>query len=208
MGVFIEEHGHGAAGMLLLHGFAATGAVWRRMIAALVDGWSGRVIVCDLPGHGGSTPLAAYTYPALADAIARAASPCRPLVVVGHSYGGVIAAVLASGRHGVEPAAIVATSVKVTWSEDELAGFAALATKPVKWFATRQEAEDRYRKVAGLTADVTDDPADLDRGVVEVHHQFRLSYDPASAAGAPDMAGVLAATRCGCYAAAGPTTRW
>ena len=51
------------------------------------------------------------------------------MVVVGHSYGGVIASLLASGRYGVQPASVVAAGVKVTWSDEELAGFEALATQ-------------------------------------------------------------------------------
>jgi pimeloyl-ACP methyl ester carboxylesterase len=195
--VYIEERGQGDAAMLLLHGFGATGAVWRRAVVELVDLWNGRIVVCDLPGHGRSAALATYSYPSVAEAIARATPPCGSLVVVGHSFGGVIATMLASGRYGVEPDAVVASSVKVTWSAEELAGFATLVSKPVRWFTSRGEAEDRYRKVSGLTVDVTDDPADLERGVCEDDHRFRLSYDPAAGAvGGPAMAAALADADC------------
>ena len=168
---------------------ALTGAVWRRAVLELVDMWTGRIVVCDLPGHGRSAALATYSYSSVAEAIARATPPCESLVVVGHSFGGVIAAMLASGRYGVEPDTVVASSVKVNWTSEELTGFGTQASKPVRWFTDRGEAEDRYRKVSGLTVDVTDDPADLERGVCEEDQRFRLSYDPAAAAvGAPDMA--------------------
>jgi pimeloyl-ACP methyl ester carboxylesterase len=171
--------------------------VWRRTIIELGDLWTGRIVVCDLPGHGHSSALAAYSYPAVAEAVARAIPPCESLVVVGHSFGGVVAALLASGRYGVEPDAVVAASVKVTWSPEELARAGAMATKPVRWFRTEGEAVERYRKVSGLTVEVTDDPADLERGVSEDDRQFRLSNDPAiGAIGAPDMAAALSAARC------------
>jgi pimeloyl-ACP methyl ester carboxylesterase len=195
--VYIEEHGQGDAAMLLLHGIGATGAVWRRAVIELVDMWTGRIVVCDLPGHGHSAALATYSYPSVAETIARATPPRESLVVVGHSFGGVIATMLASGRYGVEPDAVVASSVKVTWSAEELAGFATLASKPVRWFTGRGEAENRYRKVSGLTVDVTDDPADLERGVCEDDQGFRLSNDPATGAvGAPDMTAALADADC------------
>jgi pimeloyl-ACP methyl ester carboxylesterase len=56
---------------------------------------------------------------------------------------------------------------------------------------------ERYRKVSGLTADISDDPADLERGVVEQDGQWRLSYDPAVwAIGAPDMTAAVSAADC------------
>ena len=197
MGVYIEVRGRGSAAILLLHGLGATGAVWRQTVLEFGDLWTGRIITCDLPGHGHSEALAAYSYPAVAEAVAQAIPPCEPLVIVGHSFGGVVAALLASGEHGVKPDAVVAASVKVTWSPEERAGLAALAAKPVRWFPTKPEAVERYRRVSGLTVDVSDDSADLDRGVFERDGQWRLSYDPAIwAIGAPDMAAAASAADC------------
>ena len=68
--MFVEEHGAGDGAIVLLHGFGATGAVWRRTVGELGDLWSGRIIVCDLPGHGGSPALPAYPYSAVAEAVA------------------------------------------------------------------------------------------------------------------------------------------
>jgi len=193
----VEVSGEGAAAMLLLHGMGATGAVWRRAVAALEEVWEGRIVVCDLPGHGASSPLAQYTYDAVAAAVAECLPACERLVVAGHSFGGMIGVHLASERHGVTPASAVATGVKVRWTEDELAAMAAFASKPARLFDTFDEAQDRYRKVSGLTADVTDDDADLARGVVGDGDRFRLSQDPASGGvGEPDMAAALASARC------------
>jgi pimeloyl-ACP methyl ester carboxylesterase len=193
----VEVSGEGAAAMLLLHGMGATGAVWRRAVAAFDEVWDGAIVVCDLPGHGASSPLAAYTYDAVATAVAECLSAFERLVVIGHSFGGMIAVHLASGRHGVAPAAAVATGVKVRWTEDELTAMAAFASKPARLFETFDEAQDRYRKVSGLTADVTDDVTDLARGVVGDGDRFRLRQDPASGGvGEPDMAAALASARC------------
>src|SRR5688572_13506748 len=193
----VEVSGEGAAAMLLLHGMGATGAVWRRAVAALDEVWDGAVVVCDLPGHGASSPLAQYTYDAVSAAVAECLPGCERLVVAGHSFGGMIAVHLASGRYGVTPAAVVATGVKVRWTADELAGMAAFASKPARLFDTFDEAQDRYRRVSGLTRDVTDDDADLARGVVGDGDRFQLSQDPASGGvGEPDMAAALASARC------------
>jgi pimeloyl-ACP methyl ester carboxylesterase len=195
--VYVEEHGHGDPTLLLLHGFGATGAVWRRVIAELDGVWSGRVVVCDLPGHGRSAPLPAYTYDAMAAAVGRVIPAGGSLAVLGHSFGGFVGVVLASGRYGVEPLGVVGAGVKVTWPPEDVAGFTALASKPVRWFATRDEAEARYRTTSGLTPDVTDDRGDLARGVVEVGGRFRLSHDMAAfGIDPPDVRPALDAARC------------
>jgi len=197
VGMHVETRGEGAATLVLLHGMGATAAVWRRAIHELDSAWAGRVVVCDLPGHGASAALGDYTYDAVATAVAECLPVTERLVVAGHSFGGMIAVHLASGALGCAPAAVVATGVKVRWTTEELAAMATLAAKPVRAFDTFAEAQDRYRKVSGLTPDVTDDVADLERGVVAANDRFRLSQDPATAGvGEPDMAGALVAARC------------
>ena len=188
----VEVHGDGPTTMLLLHGMGATGAVWRGVVAALEGRWAGPVVVCDLPGHGASAALDDYAPPAVAATLARELPTGRPVVVTGHSYGGYLALLLASGRYGLDVAAVVAIGVKVNWTADELERTAVFAARAPGWFDTAGEAEARYRKVAGLTEDVTADAGDLARGVVMVDGRFRLSHDPRSASlGAPDMAGAL-----------------
>jgi pimeloyl-ACP methyl ester carboxylesterase len=181
--------------MLLLHGMGATGAVWRRVVDVLRTRWSGRLVVCDLPGHGASSPLEDYSPPVVAAAVARAVPAHGPVMIVGHSFGGYLAILLASDPDGLDVSAVVATGVKVGWTSDELDRAAAFASRPPSWFDSFAEAEARYRKAAGLTEDVTRDIEDLARGVVEVEGRFRLSHDPRSAAvSAPDMATAVEAT--------------
>jgi pimeloyl-ACP methyl ester carboxylesterase len=193
----VEVSGAGDAAIVLLHGMGATGAVWRRVVAALGPYWDGTIVVCDLPGHGGSAPLDHYSYERVAEAVASCLPPSERLVVAGHSFGGMIAVHLASGSYGVAPAAVVATGVKVRWTTDELAAMAGFASKPARLFDTFEEAQDRYRRASGLTSDVTDDTADLARGVVADGDRYRLSHDPSSAGvGEPDMATALKNARC------------
>jgi pimeloyl-ACP methyl ester carboxylesterase len=187
--IYVETSGEGPTTMLLLHGMGATGAVWRRVVEVLRPRWNGRVVVCDLPGHGASGSLEEYSPPVVAAAVAPAVPAGRPVLIVGHSFGGYVALLLAADQHGLDVSAVVATGVKVTWTADELERAAAFASRPPSWFDSFAEAQARYRKVAGLTEDITRDIEDLARGVVEVEGGFRLSHDPRSAAvSPPDMA--------------------
>lgn len=176
--------------LLLLHGLGATGEVWSGWRQLLERSRPGRWLAPDLPGHGASAPLPAYTFAALAEAVRPLVPPDGRTVVVGHSLGGVVALELAA-RCPV--AAVVGLGVKVSWTDEELQRAAALAARPVTWFDSRSEAVARHLRVSGLTGLVAaDDPAALS-GVREENGRWRLALDPrAFAVGAPDMAGLVA----------------
>jgi pimeloyl-ACP methyl ester carboxylesterase len=185
----VETLGTGDATIVLLHGMGATGAVWRRVVDELRPRWQGRIVVVDLPGHGASAPLERYTYDTVTEAVRDVLPLSATTIACGHSYGGAIAV-----RLGASCA--IALGVKVTWSAEDLAGAASVAAKGVRWFETREEALDRYRKVSGLTGDVTDDERDLARGVAEVDGRWRLGHDPLSIAiGDPAMTAAVRAAR-------------
>jgi pimeloyl-ACP methyl ester carboxylesterase len=83
--------------VLLLHGSAASGAMWRPMMAALRPLY--RVVAPDLIGYGKSAPWSGrHEFSAADEAKAlRALLPCcgEPYHLVGYSYGGLVALCLA-----------------------------------------------------------------------------------------------------------------
>lgn len=80
----------GAIPLIFLHGIGGAARSWRRQLAIFGDRF--RAIAWDMPGYGGSTPLASVSIAALADALQQfieqlgAAKP----ILVGHSIGGMI----------------------------------------------------------------------------------------------------------------------
>ncbi len=192
-GLRVLEGGHGEPFLVLLHGLGATGDVWGGWQPLLARRWPGRWVAPDLPGHGGSPPLAAYTFDEFAAAVADSVPTGAPCVVLGHSLGGVVGLALASGRFGVAVQAVIGLGIKVVWTGEDLDRAQAVARRPLAWFTSREEAAARCLRVSGLAGLLpADDPA-VDAGLVEQDGRWRLAMDPgAFAVGAPDMAHLLA----------------
>ncbi|USX49367.1 alpha/beta fold hydrolase [Lentzea sp. HUAS12] len=185
----VERGGNGPL-LVLLHGLGATGEVWRDV----VGDWEGSWLVPDLPGHGRSAAIDRYSFGSLAAEVAKVVPP-EPVTVVGHSLGGVVGLALASGWFGVEVTTCVGVGIKVRWTDEELEKAAALAGKPQKVFATREEAEERASKMAGVP---------LRHGVSEVDGGWAPSLDMrAFGVGRPDMAGLVMASQAHVVLAAG-----
>ena len=182
--------------LVMLHGLGATAEVFAGVERELLDSWPGGWLVVDLPGHGRSDWESSYSFGSLADAVRPLLPVDRDFVLLGHSLGGVVALHLAGGT-APSPAAVVALGVKVSWSDDDLARAARFAERPVLTLASREEAVDRYLKLAGLSGLV--DPSDptTDAGVVATEDGWRVAQDPATfGVGAPDMAGLVVGAAC------------
>jgi pimeloyl-ACP methyl ester carboxylesterase len=192
--VRFDEHGDGAPTLVLLHGMASTGRVWDLVVERLA--WPGRIVVPDLPGHGRSRPSPPYSFGSMAADVAAVVGRDSEVVAVGHSLGGVVALALGSGWFGCPVRTVVAMSVKVRWSPEDLARAAAIASRPVTWFDDESAAVDRALRVAGLAGLVDPSSPMATAGVVADGCRFRLAHDPATAdLGAPDIAGLVAACR-------------
>ena len=82
--------------IVLVHGLGGSSANWRGVLRLLPGR---RVLIPDLPGHGDSpAPGAASTVDTFVDGLAEAIAreTAEPALVVGHSFGGLLAARLAS----------------------------------------------------------------------------------------------------------------
>jgi pimeloyl-ACP methyl ester carboxylesterase len=192
-GLRVHEGGRGEPVLLLIHGLGATGDVWDAWWPLLARRWPGRWLAPDLPGHGGSPRLSAYSFDGLAAAVAGLVEPGARGVVLGHSLGGVVGLALGSGRFGMSVQAVIGLGIKVVWTDDELDRAQALARRPPAWFASRDEAAARYLRLSGLAGLLpVQDPA-VDAGVREQDGRWQVVMDPgAFAVGAPDMAQLLA----------------
>ncbi|GLZ36861.1 alpha/beta fold hydrolase [Actinokineospora sp. NBRC 105648] len=180
--------------LVLLHGLAGGTDVWAGLGPELDRHWPGPWLAPDLPGHGGAAPLPRYTFGGLAARVAEDLDPGRPVAVLGHSLGGVLALALASGWFGGQVVAAAALGVKVSWTPEDLARAGSLAAKPAKVFGTAEEARAWAGKLAGLPAGA----------VVETEAGWRATVDPgAFGVGRPDLVGLLAAARCPVVLAAG-----
>jgi pimeloyl-ACP methyl ester carboxylesterase len=177
--------------LVLLHGLGATAEVYADLEALLPDSWPGGWLVPDLPGHGRSAWDAPYTFRRHADAVLSLLPADRELVVVGHSMGGVVALELATDPR---VRGVVAFGVKVNWPPSDVEGAQRLASRPVQYFETRDEAVSRHLRLAGLSSSSA---ALASSGVQSVDGGWRVAQDPATfGVGVPDMAGLLALSGC------------
>ena len=179
-GVAYRSGGSGDDLLLLLHGLGATGAVWDRLLPLVEASWPGSWAVPDLRGHGASLAEPPYGYAVHAADMASlaVATGASRVTVLGHSFGGVVGAVLAGGWYGVEVDRVVALGVKIDWTPDEEARARSMATRPPQVSATAAEAADRHLRLAGLHGLVSPDDPVARAGVREVDGGFTAALDP------------------------------
>ncbi len=207
MQLAFDRGGVGDRLIVLLHGLGATRRVWQPMLDA--GRWRGSWIAPDLRGHGASPHADTY---ALADHAAdvamliQASGSWREIVIAGHSMGGAVALALASGTFGIAPSQVFGLGIKVAWSDEELTRLQNLAAAPTRRFATKEEAVDRYLKVAGFAGFVDKDTPAAAAGVAQDGDGWRLACDPRTmTVGAPPMRTLIDAARVPTHLARGDT---
>lgn len=108
--------------------------------------------------------------------------------------GGVVALELATDPR---VRGVVAFGVKVSWPESDVAGAQRVAGRPVQFFETREEAVQRYLRLAGLSDLVSPSDPAVEVGVVETAEGWRVAQDPATfGVGVPDMSSLLGHAQC------------
>ena len=114
----VTQGGSGGPLLVLLHGLGANRTVWQPMTALAEKHWPGRWLAPDLRGHGRSSHKGPYGYAThaadIADLIAN--EPDGSVTLLGHSFGGVVAALVGSGWFGPKVAKVAAFGVKIVWS--------------------------------------------------------------------------------------------
>lgn len=189
-GLYVEQGGIGADALILLHGMGGNGAAWRRFLPFVEKEWGGRWFVPDLRGHGRSVQGGPYGIAAhAADIAALMEEIAAPNVtILGHSYGGVIAAMVGTGWYGPCPARIASVGAKLVWTPEEVAGAHAIAAKPSRGFATRAEAAERALKIAGMFGLCDPQSPEALAGVRERNGQWWTAFDPRALTGTgPDI---------------------
>ena len=137
--------GHGANGIVLVHGGAAHSRWWDH-IAPLLAG-DRRVVALDLSGHGDSDRRADYDLDNWAHEVMAAASAAGvtgPPVIVGHSMGGFVA-LRTAGLFGPDLAGIVVVDSPVMdLTPEEQAARDQRAFGPLRVYPTREAALQRF----------------------------------------------------------------
>lgn len=176
--------------LLLIHGLGANADVWQPMAGSIDRRW----IAPDLRGHGRSPHQPPYGYAMYAADVAELLEQGEEVDVVGHSMGGVVGMVLASGWYGIKVRKVIAFGVKIRWAPDEAPKLHALARTPPKLFDTREQAIERYLKVSGLFGLVDASNAAALSGVRPEGEKWRMAVDPLiNAAAGPEFAPLVRA---------------
>ena len=192
MKLWHREGGDGAQRLVLIHGMGANADVWR----PLEEHLQGRWLAPDLRGHGRSPHAAPYSFAGYAADVADLLRQDEEVTIVGHSMGGVVGMLLATGWFGIKVRKVIAFGVKIRWAPDEVPKLHALARSPARMFESKAEAVERYLKVSGLFGLV--DPASplAASGVREENGKYRLAGDPmAYAAAGPDLSPIVKAMK-------------
>jgi pimeloyl-ACP methyl ester carboxylesterase len=176
--LWVESGGTGKPLLVMLHGLGANGAVWQRLRPIVEARWRGRWLAPDLRGHGRSGHATPYGIAMHAADVAGLLDPEDDVVILGHSMGGGVAMMLAGGWFGIGVKRVVAFGVKLVWTDEEVAKAQGLARAPVRWFAARDEAIERYLRISGLKGLIDPSSPEAAIGIVAEEGRFRLAADP------------------------------
>ena len=192
-GVWYAHGGEGGPLLLLLHGLGANAAVWEPMLPLIEASWEGRWLAPDFRGHGNSKFEGPYGYGVhAADVASLIDAESGKIYIAGHSFGGVVGSVLATGWFGPRIDGLFAFSVKAAWSDEEIAKSHDIARKPARAFPERAAALEWSLKLAGLQGLADPSSPSWAASVIKREGAFFAALDPGvyNAPG-PSFAGIL-----------------
>jgi pimeloyl-ACP methyl ester carboxylesterase len=175
--LYVERGGNEGPLLLLIHGLASNGAVWDRLLPLVQRHWSGSYLIPDLRGHGKSPHTRPYSFGHFVTDLAGFVERGRKVAVIGHSLGGVLGALLASGWFGVDVRTVLALSVKTVWTDEELVKFEGVGNQEVRWMESQSDAAARYVKSSGLTGIVEAGERVVQRGITQQDGRYRFAAD-------------------------------
>lgn len=146
---------------VLLHGFGGDLSTWLFNQAALAD--KIQTIAVDLPGHGGSSPVAGHdVFAKIAEIVAAAIYSRVPgrIHLIGHSFGGAVAAVIAAK----EPARVASLT---------LIAPIGLGERINREFLFDFVAAERRRPLLGVLERLFADPTKITSDMVEGTLRFK-----------------------------------
>jgi len=193
-GLYVEHGGSGDLALILIHGMGCSASTWDRLLPIVNERWKGRWYAPDLRGHGRSLREGPFGVAMQAADIAALMQEIGApnATLLGHSYGGAIAALLGTGWYGVRPERVVSVGAKLVWTAEEIAGTLAVAAKPQRGFATREEAVERALKVAGMVGLIAPDAAAAASLVRQADGQWFMAFDTRALGGVgPDIEGLF-----------------
>jgi 3-oxoadipate enol-lactonase len=157
--------------LMLVHGLAGGASNWSELAPRLAR--RHRVLVPDLPGHGGSTALpAAHSLDPFVDRLASLAEHERVerSAVVGHSLGGLLALRLAVRRPELVRAIVLAASAGIRSATREAERYLAIAAflRPATRYSRHRRAIASSRFLRNLVFGYfgASDPAAMPEGAV------------------------------------------
>lgn len=128
--------------VLLLHALGCHGG-WFDEVGPLLAAEGYRAVAPDLRGHGESPWQASYGFADYAADVEGLVGE-RPYALVGHSMGGYIGLMVAA-RGLRPPTKLFVADMKTSASPEELAGLKAASMRPLRTFASLEEAVDKYK---------------------------------------------------------------
>lgn len=167
-----RETGRGPT-MVLLHGWSLTGAAFNEL-AAWLEGY--RLLLPDLPGHGGSSPANVVTLASFADDLSEWLSFVAPgpLVLGGWSLGGMVALEMAARPLDVvRRLLLIGTTPRFTATTDWCHGL------PVgQVLALRRNLKQSFAKTLGTFFDLTFAPGEVNEAGKSHIKQFAVDTGP------------------------------